>query len=78
MSKAEQSRVIYLGETHDRKDVHEFQLKVLRELKKRGYSLLILMEAFQQPFQDALDEYVECEIEEEEMLTFRAPPGGEK
>ena len=68
MEKAERARVIYLGETHDRKDVHEFQLRVIKELEGRGYPVVILMEAFQQPFQDALDEYVECEIGEGEML----------
>ncbi len=65
---SERARVVYLGETHDRKDIHELQLRVIRELHSRGYSLLILMEAFQQPFQDALDEYVEGDIDEEEML----------
>lgn len=68
ISYAGQSRVIYLGETHDREDIHRFQLKVLKELLSKGHKLVILMEAFQQPFQEALDDYVNCEIEEDEML----------
>ena len=68
LSYMERSRIVYLGEIHDRKDVHELQLKVLRDLYRKGYPLIILMEAFQQPFQDALDEYINCEIDEEEML----------
>ncbi len=68
LSRMEEARVIYLGETHDRKDIHQLQLRILEELHRRGHKLILLMEAFQQPFQDALDEYVECEIEEEEML----------
>ncbi len=68
LSLAERARVIYLGETHDRKDIHEFQLRVMKDLHSKGYSLIILMEAFQQQFQDALDEYIDGEIDEEEML----------
>jgi len=65
----ERSRIIYLGEIHDRKDVHELQLRIIRDLYERRHDLLILMEAFQQPFQDALDEYVNGEIGEEDMLS---------
>ncbi len=64
----EKAKIVYLGEAHDREDVHRFQLKVIEDLSDRGYDLIILMEAFQQPFQDALDEYVNGEISEEEML----------
>lgn len=64
----ERSRIIYLGEIHNRKDVHDLQLRIIKDLSERGHDLLILMEAFQQPFQDALDEYVNGEIEEKEML----------
>ena len=63
-----EARIVYLGEVHTRKDVHELQLKVIRDLYAGGGKLLILMEAFQQQFQDALDEYIGCEISEEEML----------
>ncbi len=62
------ARIVYLGEVHDRKDVHELQLKIIRDLFSNKGRILILMEAFQQQFQDALDEYVMCEISEEEML----------
>lgn len=66
--KAEEAKVIYLGETHDREDIHQLQLRILKELDKKGYEIVLLMEAFQQPFQEALDEYVEGYIDEEEML----------
>ncbi|WP_457600730.1 ChaN family lipoprotein [Hydrogenivirga sp.] len=68
IEKALSARIVYLGETHDRRDIHELQLRVIRDLYEREPKLIILMEAFQQPFQDALDEYVGCEIDEEEML----------
>lgn len=68
ISDMERARVIYLGEIHDRKDIKEFQLRVLEDLWERGHRLILLMEAFQQPFQEALDEYINGEIEEQEML----------
>ncbi len=69
LSKMEEARIVYLGEIHDRKDIHKFQLRVLRDLHSRGHKLILLMEAFQQPFQDVLDMYIEGEIDEEEMLS---------
>lgn len=61
-------QVIYLGETHDNKEIHKLQLRIIEELYKRDKNLVIAMEAFQQPFQEALDLYVSGEISEEEML----------
>ena len=64
-----EARIIYLGEIHDREEVHQLQLRIIRDLHEEGFELVILMEAFQQQFQDALDEYVDCRITEEEMLS---------
>ncbi len=64
----EKARVIYLGEAHTHKEFHRFQVRVIRELVRKGYKVIILMEAFQQPFQDVIDEYLNCEIGEEEFL----------
>lgn len=61
-------QVIYLGEVHINKEIHEIQLRIIKELYKRDKKLIIAMEAFQQPFQEALDLYVEGEISEGEML----------
>ncbi len=66
--KAEKARVVYLGEIHDRRDVHNFQIKVIRDLHDRGHRLVILMEAFQQQFQEYIDLYLDGEMEEEEFL----------
>lgn len=68
IEKAERARVVYLGEVHDREDVHEFQMRVIRDLHGKGHDLVILMEAFQQQFQDEIDLYLEGEIDEEEFL----------
>lgn len=67
LRRASQARVIYLGEVHDDEEFHRFQLRVIRDLHK-DFQIVILMEAFQQQFQDALDSYVDCEIGEGEML----------
>ncbi len=61
-------QVIYIGEVHTSKEIHDMQLKIIEELFKKEKKLIIAMEAFQQPFQEALDLYVEGEISEEEMI----------
>ncbi len=68
IKELERARIIYIGEIHTREDIHEFQLRIIKDLHERGYELIILMEAFQQQFQDVIDEYINCEIDEEELL----------
>jgi len=50
------------------KEDHRFQLEVIKYLNWRGHKILIAMEMFQQPFQVFLDQYINCQIGEEEML----------
>ncbi len=64
----EKARIVYLGEAHTHREFHEFQLRVVKDLVEKGYEVILLMEAFQQPFQDAIDEYLNCEVDEEELL----------
>ncbi|NNG11684.1 MAG: PDZ domain-containing protein [Halobacteria archaeon] len=61
-------QVILVGETHDRYDHHLTQLEIIRRLHARNPRLVIGMEAFQQPFQDILDGYIEGELDEQELL----------
>ncbi len=61
-------KVIYIGEVHTNKEIHDIQLEIIKALYERDKSLIIAMEAFQQPYQEALNLYVEGEISEEEML----------
>ncbi|MEJ5338311.1 MAG: ChaN family lipoprotein [Aquificaceae bacterium] len=76
ITKAEESmenfpgkyQVIFLPEEHTSREDHIFQLDIIRLLSSKNYRLIIAMEMFQQPFQDALDQYVSCQIDEEEML----------
>ncbi len=60
--------VIYLGEIHSKKEIHEFQLEVIKAIYEREPYIAIAMEMFQAPFQEHLDKYIECEIDEEKML----------
>ncbi|ADC90116.1 protein of unknown function DUF399 [Thermocrinis albus DSM 14484] len=62
------ARVIYIPEEHTSKEDHAFQLEVIRKIWESGEKLVIAMEMFQQPFQTFLDQYISCDISEEEML----------
>jgi len=61
-------QVIFIGDVHDDKRVHEFQLDVLKSLGRNGVPFVIAMEMFQQPFQPYLDAYIDGYIDEKEMV----------
>jgi uncharacterized iron-regulated protein len=61
-------RVVFVGETHNRYDHHLTQLEIIRRLHARHPRLAIGMEAFQQPFQPVLDDYIAGRLSEREML----------
>jgi uncharacterized iron-regulated protein len=61
-------RVVLIGEIHDRYDHHLVQLEIIRRLHAINPRLAIGMEAFQQPFQQVLDEYVAGNLSEQELL----------
>ena len=62
------STVIFVGETHSRREDHAVQLRIVKDLfrESRG-RLAIGMEMFQRRYQDALDRYVAGEINEEQL-----------
>ena len=68
VSRIADRRVIYVGETHDRYAHHLVQLEIIRRLHARGRPLAVAMEFFQQPYQEALDQWVAGAIGEAEML----------
>ena len=51
-------RLVFIGESHQRYEHHLNQLEIVCALRKRGDTIAIGMEFFQQPFQDALDRFV--------------------
>lgn len=61
-------RVVFVGETHDRYDHHLNQLEIIRRLHAIHHRLAIGMEAFQQPFQAVLDDYIAGNLTERELL----------
>ena len=62
------ARVVLVGETHDRLDHHLNQLEIIRSLHESGTRIAIGMEAFQQPFQPHLDDYINGRIDAHELL----------
>ena len=61
-------RVILIGEHHDRYDHHLTQLEVICRLHKQDPRLAIGIEFVQQPFQAALDHYVQRSLDEKAFL----------
>jgi uncharacterized iron-regulated protein len=62
------SRVVFVGESHDRYDHHLNQLEIICRLHRRNPDVVIAMEFFQQPFQAHLDDFIAGRIDTEDML----------
>jgi uncharacterized iron-regulated protein len=62
------SRVVFVGENHDRFAHHINQLNIIRNLHKAGAKLGVGMEMFQKPYQKAVDDYLAGKIDEAEFL----------
>ena len=61
-------RVVLVAETHDRYEHHLTQLEIIRRLHALNPRLAIGMEAFQQPYQAVLDDYIEGRLDEQALL----------
>jgi uncharacterized iron-regulated protein len=66
--KLVQAQVVYLGETHDSKADHAAQLAIIQALYQRNPQLVIGMEMFQRPYQQAIEDYLADRIDEAELL----------
>lgn len=64
ISKLSTKRVIYVAERHDNALDHAAQYSILRELFRTDRSLSIGLEMFQEPFQEALDEWTDGLLDE--------------
>lgn len=62
------SRVIFVGEKHDRHAHHLNQLEIIRHLHAAGADVAVGMEMFHQPFQPAVDAYLAGDIDERAFL----------
>lgn len=65
---AEDARVLFVGERHDRLEHHLNQLAVLKAVHEEYPDVAIGVEWFQRPFQSVLDDYIQGRIDESELL----------
>jgi len=68
MPKLVASRIIYIGEHHDKFAHHINQLQIIKKMHAAGYKLAAGMEMFQTPFQPVLDDYLTGKIDENAFL----------
>lgn len=68
MAELADTRVIYVGEVHNRYEDHLLQLRVLRAMHRQNPQLAVGMEMFPASAQTALDAYVAGEIDEPRFL----------
>jgi len=68
ISRVAHSKVVFVGEKHDRYGDHLVQLEVIRGLYRLHPKLAIGMEMFQRPYQEALDRYISGTADEETFL----------
>ncbi len=62
------TRVVLVGETHDRYDHHLNQLEIIRRLHEREVDFAVGLEFFHRPFQQYLDQYIAGDLSELAML----------
>jgi aminopeptidase N len=62
------SRIIYIGERHDRFAHHINQLQLIKKMHNSGYKLAVGMEMFQKPFQPVVNDYLAGRIDERTFL----------
>lgn len=63
-AKLADKRVVHIGEQHDRLDHHLNQLDIIKQLYGANPNLVIGMEWFQVPHQQALDDFIAGKIDE--------------
>lgn len=65
--KLTEARVIYVGEQHDSARSHAMEYLLMRLLVSRDSHSAVGMEMFQTPFQGALDDWVDGQLDEEAL-----------
>lgn len=68
VGKLGQTKIVYVGESHDQFSHHLVELEIIKELHRQEQPIAIGMEMFQKPTQPALDRYLSGEIDEKEFL----------
>ncbi|HET98066.1 MAG TPA: PDZ domain-containing protein, partial [Desulfurivibrio alkaliphilus] len=68
MAELADTRVIYVGEVHNRYEDHLLQLRVLRAMHRQNPKVAVGMEMFPRSTQPVLDAYLAGELEEPQFL----------
>ncbi|MDF1614603.1 ChaN family lipoprotein [Desulfurivibrio dismutans] len=68
MTELADTRVIYVGEVHNRYEDHLLQLRVLRAMYQQNPKVAVAMEMFPTSVQPVIDAYVAGDIDEPEFL----------
>ena len=63
-----ESRIIHVGEQHDKFIHHINQLQIIKRIHEAGYKLAVGMEMFQKPFQKDVNDYMAGRIDERTFL----------
>lgn len=69
MREVAQANVLLLGETHDRYDIHRWQLHVCAAMRALRNDIAIGFEMFPRRLQPVLDEWVRGKLDQETFLT---------
>jgi uncharacterized iron-regulated protein len=59
--------MVFVGELHDSEEHHRLQLEVIRRMHEQGRKLSVGLEMFERANQPQLDDWINGEIEEQEM-----------
>jgi uncharacterized iron-regulated protein len=62
-----ESRLVFVGELHDKQSYHRAQLEIIQALKEAGAPLAIGLEMFRRDSQTDLDRWVKGELNEKEL-----------
>ncbi len=68
IDEVSQGQIIFVGEQHSELSHHKFQLKVIEELKNRGYKVAIGLEMFKEKDQSVLDDWVQGKLDEQSFI----------
>jgi len=68
LEQLDETRIVYIGETHTRLEDHHIQERILRGLHDRRPSLAVALEMFPREAQPLLDRFSKRELTEEEFL----------
>lgn len=67
LNSCQESRIVYLGESHDCALDHQIQRKTLEALHSGGRKVIVLAEMFQLPSRQILEQYCRGELDDDQL-----------